>query len=117
MDKTSVWGPRAWYVFHKYAFVFRNPYYNATVNKAIAFYEVDFLKYIMCDSCTNHYRNLIRMYPVDTSTRMNLIKWTIFIHNQVNERVGHPRLSVESAYRFWEDVFYEEDNGQARYRL
>lgn len=97
-ESPNQWGPRGWKVFHQTTFGYRagideQCYYQ--------FYYQDFLSYIKCSTCLEHYVDAIQRVPIRLYTAEDLFAWTVEIHNMVNRRTHKPILSLCEAQRIW----------------
>ena len=94
MDKSSVWGPKYWYVLHIMAFHYPKHPNKITKKK---YYEMimNFPLFLPHPEMGNKFSGLLDKYPVTPylDSRESFIKWTHFIHNRVNDGLGKPRLS------------------------
>ena len=55
---------------------------------------------IPCSVCKKHYAKTLLEIPLDKyslENKLNLFKWTVKIHNKVNERKNKPLLSYDQA--------------------
>jgi hypothetical protein len=86
--KPEAWGPRLWGAFHIACL-------TGTISPE--FLE-EFSKVIPCPACSVHFRQLIESNPLPS---MNQFEWSVDIHNQVNERIGKPLVSVDQARAMW----------------
>jgi hypothetical protein len=59
------------------------------------------LQYVLpCKKCANNWKNHLKKYPLTDeilSSRSNLVKWGIDMHNVVNYYTGKPMLTYEEA--------------------
>jgi hypothetical protein len=89
----SVWGPLFWHTMHITALGYpTNPAYNHK-KAAKEFYEsLAFL--IPCPVCREHYETHLQKNPLTPhlDRRDDLFRWTVNLHNEVNEKLGKPRL-------------------------
>ena len=89
----SVWGPLFWHTIHITALGYpTNPGYNHK-KAAKEFYEsLAFL--IPCPVCREHYETHLQKNPLTPhlDRRDDLFRWTVNLHNEVNETLGKPRL-------------------------
>ena len=101
----SVWGPFFWHTIHIVALGYsKNPTYT---DKTCAkeFYEsLAFL--LPCSICREHYKGYLQEKPISTflDSRTDLIKWTIQIHNKVNQMLGKPEWTLEEVLSYYEKV-------------
>ena len=87
----DVWGPNLWGALH-----------TLCLTGSITPEFVDeYAKVIPCPSCAMHFRQLVDSNPLPT---MNQFEWSVDLHNQVNERIGKPVVSVEAARAKWSAI-------------
>ncbi|KAH6659544.1 ERV/ALR sulfhydryl oxidase domain-containing protein [Truncatella angustata] len=48
-----------------------------------------FARLYPCGDCARHFQQLLKKYPPQVSSRNAAAGWACFVHNQVNERLGH----------------------------
>ena len=94
-----IWGKHVWKALHYIALGYPN---NPTIQQKEdykMFYEL--LKSVLpCKLCSNHYIDHLKQYPLSEDVlknKDNLLKWTIELHNLVNEQLGYPILSYNDA--------------------
>jgi len=121
----SVWGPFFWHTIHIIAIGYaKNPTYTDK-KCAKEFYEsLAFL--IPCPVCREHYKEHLISSPISTflDSRTDLIKWTIEIHNKVNNQTGKPEWTLEEVLAYYEKignrnrspVWTKEDMNEVDYR-
>ena len=101
----SVWGPFFWHTIHIVALGYsKNPTYTDK-KCAKEFYEsLAFL--LPCSVCREHYKGYLQEKPISTflDSRTDLIKWTIQIHNKVNQMLGKPEWTLEEVLSYYEKV-------------
>ena len=89
----AVWGPLFWHTIHIVALGYpTNPTYGHK-KAAKEFYEsLAFL--IPCPVCREHYEKHLQKNPLTPhlDRRDDLFRWTVNLHNEVNESLGKPRL-------------------------
>ena len=89
----AVWGPLFWHTMHIVALGYpANPTYGHK-KAAKEFYEsLAFL--IPCPVCREHYEKHLQKNPLTPhlDRRDDLFRWTVNLHNEVNESLGKPRL-------------------------
>ena len=94
MNDSAVWGPQFWFVLHRVAFnyplhpnkVTKKKYYDTIMNIPL---------FIPNPEMGNTFGKLLDSYPVTPylDSRQSFIKWTHYIHNRVNEKLGKPTLN------------------------
>jgi len=121
----SVWGPFFWHTIHIVALGYpKSPTYTDK-KCAKEFYES--LAYLLpCAVCREHYREHITKNPINTflDSRTDLIKWTIQIHNAVNQKLGKLEWSLEEVLSYYEKlgarnrspVWTKDDMNEVEYR-
>ena len=99
----SVWGPFFWHTMHLAALGYSATPTLPEKRAAKEFYES--LQYMIpCPLCKTHYAEFLKQYPITPSldSRMDLFRWTVQIHNAVNESLGKPSNHTEAdAIRFY----------------
>ena len=121
----TVWGPFFWHTIHLVAIGYpQKPSYTEK-KCAKEFYES--LAYLIpCAICREHYNEHLVKNPITPylDSRTDLIKWTIQIHNQVNEMLKRPTWTLEEVMRYYErlgqrdrsPVWTKEDMNEMDYR-
>ena len=98
----EVWGPHGWKFIHYVTLAYPENPTQAQKEKYKAFLVL--LKDVLpCSLCANHYGENLKKQPLTDevmSTRENLIKWGIDIHNVVNESKNKPIVKYLDARRF-----------------
>lgn len=98
----SAWGPFFWHTIHITALGYpKNPSYGDK-KAAKEFYES--LKFLLpCPVCREHYvqhMNESALTP-HLDRREDLFRWTVELHNRVNEKLGKPRFSEQEAIAYY----------------
>lgn len=121
----SVWGPFFWHTIHIVALGYpKHPTYTDK-KSAKEFYEsLAFL--LPCSVCREHYKEHLQKNPLTPflDSRMDLMKWTVEIHNQVNKMLGKPQWSMEEVISYYErlgrrnrsPIWTKEDMNEVDYR-
>jgi len=121
----NVWGPFFWHTIHIVALGYpKSPTYTDKKCAKEFFESLAFL--IPCAVCREHYRAHLEKNPLTPflDSRTDLIKWTIEIHNQVNEMLGKPKWTLEETLAYYErlgrrnrsPVWRKEDMNEVDYR-
>lgn len=86
------WGPYFWGVLHLGCLA------ESITPEFINMYP----SVIPCGMCGQHFAELIKEMPFpDSSDPLVLFKWSVDVHNIVNQRTGKPILTVEEALKIW----------------
>jgi hypothetical protein len=102
----KIWGPKLWFVIHTIALNYpNNPTYQDKRNHEDFFNQLVYM--IPCDKCRIHYRQRLDKYPViqHLENSDTLFRYTILIHNDVNEMLNKPRLSYEDVLKFYKKSY------------
>ena len=98
----SSWGPFFWHTMHICALGYPvKPTYGHK-KAAKEFYEaLAFL--IPCPICRDHYTEFLKQMPITPflDRRDDLFKWTVAVHNKVNETLGKPQFSELESIEFY----------------
>jgi len=85
----EVWGPRLWGALHVLCL-------TGTITPE---FVQEFAHVIPCPSCAMHFKDLLEAFPFENA--LDKFEWSVLVHNQVNERIGKPTLSVQKAREVW----------------
>jgi FAD-linked sulfhydryl oxidase len=55
-----------------------------------------------CGECAEHFQQILKKYPPQTSSRSSAAAWTCFVHNLVNERKGKPIFDCANIGDFYD---------------
>ena len=92
----KLWGAKAWHLIHSGALTYPlHPTENDKTEYRI-FYE-SLSNVLPCAACASHYKDKLEKMPINLSSRQNLFKWTVDLHNDVNIHLGKPILSYQQA--------------------
>jgi len=108
----NLWGSSGWEFIHYVALGFPdNPTKKDKINYKIFYYNLQNI--LPCSKCASNYRENIKELPIDNSlnSREDLFKWTIDIHNMVNNELGKKNISYEKAY----DKYMNKNKGYQIY--
>jgi hypothetical protein len=98
----SVWGPFFWHTMHISALGYPTKPTYAHKKAAKEFFE-SLLFLIPCPVCREHYGEFMKNMPVTPflDRREDLFKWTIELHNRVNQSLGKPRYTEMESIEFY----------------
>ena len=102
----SIWGPHYWFFLHTIAQSYpANP--SPTMQKKYYNFYQDLPIFIPVESIGNSIAEMLDHYPVTSylDSRSSLVKWTVFIHNKVNEKLGKDTVTREEASDLYDVAF------------
>jgi Erv1 / Alr family len=82
-----LWGSHFWLTLH-YACYYR----TVTPTFVQSYADV-----IPCTECQLHFKELIALNPLPKNLD-DSFEWSVYIHNEVNKRIGKPVYSLDQAY-------------------
>lgn len=96
----KVWGASFWYILHLITFGYPD---EPTYIEQRGYHDffVNLQHVIPCYDCRKHYRKHLQESPITPylSSKANLIKWLVDVHNKVNTSLNKPHLTVEEAIK------------------
>jgi Erv1 / Alr family len=94
----TAWGPGYWEVIHGVAFWFPAEPTPGEKKSAYDFFT-SLSDLLPCAACRDHWREILRVHPLENAvnSRMDLLKWSIDVHNAVNVASGKTALSYEKS--------------------
>lgn len=99
---TTEWGPSAWKFLHTMTFAYGSEDGSVSAAERIAARSLfESLKHLLpCKACCSHYCSALTERPLTDqvlSSRENLSRWFVDIHNDVNVRLHKPVMAYEDA--------------------
>ena len=95
----AIWGRHAWNFMHLVTMGY--PEYPTEADKQHYYDYLSQLRFVLpCSKCRNGYTDHLVQYPLTEqvlSSRNDLVKWGIDLHNAVNINTGKPQLSYPVA--------------------
>lgn len=121
----AVWGPFFWHTIHLVAISYpKNPTYTDK-KCAKEFYE-SLAHLLPCAVCREHYASHLAENPLTPflDSRTDLLKWTILVHNKVNQNLGKREWTLEEVLSHYErlgrrnrsPIWTKEDMDEVDYR-
>ena len=100
----NIWGPHFWFMLHSISFNYPiNP--TEENKKDIKKFLLMLPKVLPCSKCCKNFKkNLIEM-PIKYNSRLELFKWLIDIHNEINGREGKKHYSYKEVLLMYEKVY------------
>lgn len=101
----TVWGPNMWAIIHMVCLQAPEKIDANVRNAYYMFFSM--MPYVLpCDKCREHWLGHIQKYPIDEflENRHDLFKWSVTMHNVVNQSLGKPEVEYEKALDHWTKV-------------
>jgi hypothetical protein len=97
--RSEIWGPHYWFVIHTIAYNYPNRP-NPTIKRKYYDFIMNMPILIPDPVIGETFSKLLDKYPVTPymDHKSDFQKWVHFIHNQINERLGKPQISLQQAY-------------------
>jgi len=114
--KPDIWGPGGWKFIHYVSLGY--PDKPSTVDKQNYKNFYTSLQHILpCGKCAENYSLNLKNYPIDShlGSRDTLVKWTIDIHNQVNNELNKKELNYDEALSLYTNE--SSDTGDYCFKL
>jgi hypothetical protein len=94
----TVWGPFFWMTIHITALGYPSKPTYTEKRSAKQFFE-SLANLIPCPVCREHYKQHITKNPIlpHLDNRSDLFKWTVELHNAVNEKLNKPKWTVQES--------------------
>lgn len=98
----SVWGPFFWHTIHITALGYPSQPTYGHKKAAKEFFE-SLIFLIPCPVCREHYAQYLEASPLtpNLDRREDLFRWTVDLHNRVNEKLGKPRYTEAQSIAFY----------------
>ena len=97
MDQ-DIWGRCTWVLIHSIAVNY--PTYPSPLEKEnTKNFFLSLGDVLPCRYCRIHYKNNLKVLPIQLDSKMDLVNWTIDLHNMVNESLGKRVLSRQEALK------------------
>tara|TARA_X000000950_G_C13589003_1_gene526548 strand:- start:9 stop:461 length:453 start_codon:yes stop_codon:yes gene_type:complete len=105
----TIWGPHAWFFLESVAMAYpTHPTYQE--KKSADNFFTSLKNLIPCEKCRNNYISHLKIYPInDTvlSSRDNLYKWIVNIHNSVDP---NKKKSYDETFRYYMKEYNLDSN-------
>ena len=100
----DVWGPGLWLFIHTIALNYsENPSQKERIDNKNFLLSLE--KVIPCPGCKAEYSKYIQETPPTLENKSTLIKWTIDLHNSVNERLGKKIRSDDWVANYYKSLY------------
>jgi hypothetical protein len=109
----EIWGPRLWFFLHTISFNYPdNPSFD-DMKRHQDFYE-NIVFIIPCKVCSQHYSEHLHKNPPKLSSKKELIKWTIDLHNSVNQTLDKKIYTYKEAVELISNSFKKETSPEKK---
>jgi len=101
----TVWGPLFWHTIHITALGYSNEPTYSQKRAAKEFFEA-LAHLIPCPLCRSHYETHLQKYPISPhlDKRIDLFRWTVNLHNEVNKSLGKPTQTEMEVIYFYKRI-------------
>ena len=110
--KPDIWGKYLWVSIHFIAMEYpHNPTIDEKNNYRTFFENLEHV--LPCAVCSENYSKHLIKFPLNDNVlqnRMNLFKWTVDIHNEVNKLTGKSILSYDHAIKLYTEFFVNKND-------
>ncbi len=92
------WGPAKWIKTHQLA------KYSDLRKNDLVMYVYGLRNELPCEECRLEYSKLLEEFPLrgdHLKDNRTAFEWTVFIHNQVNKRLGKPMFTYDAAWAMY----------------
>lgn len=98
----TVWGPLFWHTIHIAALSYPAEPSYAHKRAVKEFFE-SLVHIIPCPKCREHYRIHLQKFPITPhlDRRSDLFRWTVQVHNVVNQSLGKRTVSEAESLLFY----------------
>ena len=90
------WCAPHWIAFHAEADAFPQHPTDIDKQRVCDYFELK-SHFIPCQTCGEHFRQILQNYPVRCNSGLELSQWVVDAHNMVNQRCGHSVMQLEQA--------------------
>lgn len=102
-------GRAAWKLFHTTMARFPDEP-TADESDALKSYIYLFARLYPCGECAQHFQQILKKYPPQTSSRNTAAAWACFVHNEVNVSKGKPIFDCNNIGDFYDCGCGEDEN-------
>lgn len=94
----KMWGPEGWWFIHLTALNYPLKPTKKDKENYLKFFE-SLKDTLPCEGCAFNFGEKLKKTPPKLESREALFKWTVDVHNEVNESNKKPKLSYEEAFK------------------
>jgi hypothetical protein len=112
MLNPAIWGPHAWILLHSITLDYPDcPNNTEKQNMRNFFMSVQHV--LPCLRCKKNLHNNYQKYPLTDevlSSKSNLVRWLIDIHNEINVEKGKKKMSYEEVLAYYDNLYHSKGN-------
>lgn len=112
----NVWGKCGWVLIHSISINYPNNPSNSEKKNIIEFFT-SLGKVLPCRYCRQHYKENLKELPIQANSKLELVYWTIDLHNKVNKSLGKSILSRDEALKKIIAVYKKNPTCPENYQL
>ena len=109
--KPEVWGPGAWLFLHSITLEYPHDPTEQDKRWIKQFFES--VGYVLpCEKCKINFQQHLMRYPLTENvltSKSNLVRWLINIHNSVNQTIGVPVMDYQSSLKHLLSAYEDND--------
>ena len=112
----NIWGKAAWVFIHSIAVNYPENPLPCEKENTINFFTL-LGNMLPCRYCRQHYNENLKKLPIQADSKIDLIWWTIDLHNLVNLSTGKKVLSKEEALQKIMELYNQNPDNPEEYQL
>ena len=112
----KIWGPHYWFFLHTVAMTY--PHHpNAVTKKKYYEFVQNIPLFIPVQQISSEFEQLLDKYPITPylDNRDSFVRWMHFIHNQINEKLEKPELSLNDFFVEYYNQYKSQDEKWSDY--
>lgn len=105
----KIWGKYFWEVLHIITFAYPDSP-NEEDKKNIKNFFYALKPMLPCEKCRYHYAKNLETFPLTDdilSSKYKLISWIVTLHNEVNERTGKQKITIDNVINKYTNITNE----------
>jgi len=103
MITPETFGPDLWNSIHLICLGAPDNFFNISSKNDYLMFFRSLGTVIPCYECKKHYLNELIEYPPKLETNITLFKWSVDLHNRVNQRLNKKEFPYEEALEYWKN--------------
>ena len=105
--ESTIWGPHAWFFIDSVCLSYPKVV-SDTIKEKYKNFFYSFDTILPCLKCREHYKEYIETYPLNDSilsSKDNLIKWALKLHNIRREDDGKNKFNIDMFYKYYNNMY------------